>query len=194
MPAQAQCRPRCDFVLVELNAIGLQRSGRRRRHCLPQRTLGIVAVLLLLFCLFLVLFVDRVQLQWISRDYLEIGAALRAGNDFALVHLVFLDVEIGFTLRTENHKCLPPISDSPCVSFRSYSRSASSPTGACEPSVTPSKWVGYSASRHTAAFCESPLLASDDARPEPVARNLPPTGAPYFDSLCAVLPASRSRA
>src|SRR6185437_6865592 len=128
---------------------------RRSQRYLCGAALGGVAVLFFLFFRF-VLFLDRVQLEWIGGDDLKVSAALRAGNDFALVHLVFLDVEIGFTLRTENHKCLPPISDSPCVSFRSYSRSASSPTGAGEPSVTPSKWVGCSASRHTAAFCESP--------------------------------------
>src|SRR6185312_17266866 len=149
MTAQ-ELRSRGGFELVVLAAIYSRDAAEA--HRMRRRTLGVVAVLLFFFCFFFVLVIDRVQLQWISRDHLEIAAALRAGNDFAFVHLVFLDVEIGFALRTENHKCLPPINDSPCVSFRSYSRSASSPTGACEPSVTPSKWVGYSASRHTAAF------------------------------------------
>jgi hypothetical protein len=49
---------------------------------------------------------DRLQLERTDGDDFEIGAALGAGDDFALVDFFFVNIEIGFALRTVNHDCL----------------------------------------------------------------------------------------
>jgi len=68
--------------------------------------LRVVTVFLFLFGFFLffyIAFSDRLQFERTGGDHLEVGAALGAGDDFALVYLIFLDVEIGVALGTQKH-------------------------------------------------------------------------------------------
>jgi len=65
-----------------------------------------VTVFRFLFLFLFFLFFDRLELERIYGNDLEIGAALGAGNDFTLVDLIFLNVQVAFTFRTINHECL----------------------------------------------------------------------------------------
>jgi hypothetical protein len=51
-------------------------------------------------------FFDWFQLDGTYRDYFEVATALRAGNDFALVNLFLVDIQIGLTFRAINHNGL----------------------------------------------------------------------------------------
>jgi len=68
----------------------------------------IVAVLgLFLFIIVVFFFLDGLQFHRINGRDFEICPAFRARDDFALIDLIFFDVETGFTLRTVKHNCLP---------------------------------------------------------------------------------------
>src|SRR5208337_968102 len=84
-------------------------EGRRRRPE-PNSCGCSVATsysLLFLFFLLLVLFVFLVfhpgQFQRLNPHNFEIGAALRAGDNFALVNFLFFNIQIAFAFRTHNH-------------------------------------------------------------------------------------------
>src|SRR6185312_4792312 len=67
--------------------------------------LRVIAVFSFFFLfIFLVLFLDRFEFDWINRGYLEVGSALGAGNDFALVDLIVLNIKAGLALWTVQHK------------------------------------------------------------------------------------------
>src|SRR5947209_4950217 len=70
-------------------------------------TIAIAAAALgLLFTLFLVLvlfFYNPLQLQRTRRNYFVVGAAFRARDHFAFVHLVFFNVQVGIAFRTKHH-------------------------------------------------------------------------------------------
>jgi hypothetical protein len=71
-----------------------------------------------LFVVLLVdLFIHGLQLNRTNRDYLEVGTAFRAGDDFSFIDLIFVDVEVGFTFRTMNHKGLHSIKKAPLIIF-----------------------------------------------------------------------------
>src|SRR5215471_1371317 len=66
---------------------------------------GIFFLFLVLFFLVLV-FVHRLQFDRIGHDHLEVCAALRAGDDLALIDFIFIDVEISLAFRTIHHDFL----------------------------------------------------------------------------------------
>jgi len=74
----------------------------------PSRT-GIVSVVRVFLGLHFVLvffvffLIHRLEFDGVGGDHLEVAAALRARNDLAFIHLVFLNVQIGLAFRTEHH-------------------------------------------------------------------------------------------
>src|SRR2546429_40626 len=83
----------------------LTRASEENRRSRPD--LGIVTVLRFLqFIVVLYFFFDRLELDGTYRDNFEVAAAFRAGDDFALVNLVLIDIKIGLTFRAINHNGL----------------------------------------------------------------------------------------
>src|SRR5689334_23245354 len=83
-------------------------------HTLPvlDARSGVVTVLALfglhLFLVFLFVLRHLSEFQRLGRHHFEVAAAFGTRDDFALIDLVFLDVEIAFAFRTENHDLSPP--------------------------------------------------------------------------------------
>src|ERR1700719_1911142 len=83
----------------------LTRASEGNRRTQPD--LGVVTVLRFLhFIVVVYFFFDRLELDGTYRDNFEVAAAFRAGDDFALVNLVFLDIQIGLTFGAINHNGL----------------------------------------------------------------------------------------
>src|SRR5207302_11110502 len=82
--------------------------------------LRIVAVLVLRF-LFSLFSWNPVQLQRMRCNDLKIRAAFRAGDDFALINLIFCDVQVSLALRAKNHASSdhlrPSCSAEPCLLY-----------------------------------------------------------------------------
>src|SRR5216683_996454 len=71
-----------------------------------RRDLGVVTVLRFLHFVVFDLFFDWLQLDGAYRDYFEVTSALRAGDDFALVNVFLVNIQIGLAFRTINHNGL----------------------------------------------------------------------------------------
>src|SRR5436190_12877255 len=68
-------------------------------------SLGEIAILGFFLFIFLVcfLFLDRFQFDWIDGGHFKVGPAFGTRQDFSLVHLIFFNVQAGFTLRAVKH-------------------------------------------------------------------------------------------
>jgi len=53
--------------------------------------------------IFLILFFDRFEFDWINRGHFEVGSALGASDDLAFVYLIVFNVKAGFALWTVQH-------------------------------------------------------------------------------------------
>jgi hypothetical protein len=74
------------------------------------RRRSVVAIVFFFLVLFflLVLILDASQFQRLHGYDFKIGPAFRTRNDFALVNLIFFDIQIALAFRTNNHDdCLP---------------------------------------------------------------------------------------
>lgn len=79
-----------------------------------RHNLGVVAVFGFFLFIFLVFFFfDWFQFDGIEGSHFEVGSALRAGEDFAFIYLVFFHIQTCIALRTIKHNrplfCLRPL-------------------------------------------------------------------------------------
>jgi hypothetical protein len=74
-----------------------------------RKGLRVVTVLRFLdFSVVFDLFFNGLQLDRVHRNYFEIAAALRAGDEFAFIHFFLVNIEISFAFRAINHNGLHP--------------------------------------------------------------------------------------
>src|SRR5437660_11934033 len=98
---------------VEISSATRRRRQQRSRASVetpqePEPLLGVVAILGFFFLVFFVVLFDRLEFDGIYRDHFKIRTALRAGDDFPLVHFIFFHIEIGLAFTTLTHNCLHP--------------------------------------------------------------------------------------
>jgi hypothetical protein len=100
-------------MATEENQEAQQRKDNRRKKQRNvgqgRQALGVVTVfgLNFLFFFYVTLF-HRLQLQRTGSDHFEVGATLRARNDFALIDFFFFHIQIGFAFRTKHHDASTP--------------------------------------------------------------------------------------
>src|SRR3954471_6118405 len=62
-------------------------------------------VVIIILVVIIVIVAHFAELERRGAHHLELGAALGAGDGFALIHLVFLKIHVGFAIGTKYHRC-----------------------------------------------------------------------------------------